>query len=242
MTSYNKVNGTHAAEHPYLLRQVLRGDLGFKGLLMSDWSGTYSSSEAIKAGLDLEMPGPAFMRGVCVERGIVSGKLRPEEVDECVDRVGVVASSLSSADQQVLAYVQKAQASGIPFEAEEKSEDTPAVRALLREAAESGVVLLKNDDKVLPLAPKQGMTIAVIGPNANFAAYSGGGSANLNPTYTVTPLQAIQQAAEEFGGSVKYAVGADGAKWLPLLNPFTIAPDGQVGDGPGVICDFYDQK
>lgn len=87
MTSYNKVNGVHAAESPYLLRRVLRGDFGFKGLLMSDWSGTYSSCEAIKAGLDLEMPGPAFMRGVCVERDIVSGKLRPEDVDECVDRV-----------------------------------------------------------------------------------------------------------------------------------------------------------
>lgn len=57
MTSYNRVNGTHVAESSFFLRKILRGDFEFKGLIMSDWSGTYSSSEAIKASLDLEMPG-----------------------------------------------------------------------------------------------------------------------------------------------------------------------------------------
>lgn len=57
MTSYNRVNGKHSSENMYLLRKILRGDFEYKGILMSDWSGTYSSSEAIKAGLDLEMPG-----------------------------------------------------------------------------------------------------------------------------------------------------------------------------------------
>jgi beta-glucosidase len=60
MTSYNRVNGLHAAEHPRLLRDILRRDFGFDGMIMSDWSGTASTSEAIKASLDLEMPGKIF--------------------------------------------------------------------------------------------------------------------------------------------------------------------------------------
>ena len=87
MSSFNRVNGLHVAEHPYLLRQVLRFDFGFKGMIMSDWSGTYTSSEAIKASLDLEMPGPTIMRGASLERDIVGGKLTPGEIDECVLRV-----------------------------------------------------------------------------------------------------------------------------------------------------------
>ena len=87
MTSYNRVNGLHAAEHPRLLREILRRDFGFKGMVISDWSGTYSSSEAIKASLDLEMPGPSIMRGPCLERDIIGGKLTPADIDECVLRV-----------------------------------------------------------------------------------------------------------------------------------------------------------
>lgn len=62
MSSYNRVNGTHASESAQLLRKILRQDFEFKGLIVSDWSGTYSSSEAIKAGLDLEMPGTSWSR------------------------------------------------------------------------------------------------------------------------------------------------------------------------------------
>lgn len=87
MTSYNRVNGLHAAEHPFLLRKILRGDFEFQGMIMSDWSGTYSSSEAAKASLDLEMPGPTLMRGPSLERDIISGKLVPADIDECALRV-----------------------------------------------------------------------------------------------------------------------------------------------------------
>lgn len=97
MTSYNRVNGLHVAEDPWLLRDILRNEFGLgDGLIMSDWSGTYSSSDAIKASLDLEMPGPAYVRGVCVERDIVGGKLRPEDVDECVRRVCVSSMKLNA--------------------------------------------------------------------------------------------------------------------------------------------------
>lgn len=87
MSSYNRVNGTHVSENMHIMRKVLRGDFGFRGLVISDWSGTYSSSEAVKAGLDLEMPGPGTMRGPCLERDLISGKLSVADVDDCVLRV-----------------------------------------------------------------------------------------------------------------------------------------------------------
>lgn len=70
MPSYNRVNGIHVAEHPHLLRKVLRDDFQFDGLAMSDWSGTASSAESVKASLDLEMPGrvAACMTGLPVPR------------------------------------------------------------------------------------------------------------------------------------------------------------------------------
>ncbi|WWD20488.1 hypothetical protein CI109_104964 [Kwoniella shandongensis] len=228
MSSYNRVNGLHVAEHPFLLRKILRGDFEFKGMIMSDWSGTYSSSEAVKASLDLEMPGPSLMRGSSLERDIIGGKLVPTDIDECVLRV--------------LHYVREAQQSGIEFEKEEDTINTPKVRALLREAADSAVVLLKNDKDILPIAQSGSQKIAVIGPNARTAAYAGGGSANLAPTYLVTPLQAITKQAEQLGATVEYTIGSDASRWTPLLTPFIHHPQNGKAAGPGVQCDFYDQN
>ncbi|KNX49905.2 beta-glucosidase [Cryptococcus deuterogattii R265] len=227
MTSYNRVNGLHAAEHPFLLRKILRGDFEFQGMIMSDWSGTYSSSEAAKASLDLEMPGPTLMRGPSLERDIISGKLVPADIDECALRV--------------LHYVQEAQQSGIDFEKIEETIDTHDVRALLREAADSAVVLLKNDKDVLPISSLNGKKIAVIGPNAKTAAYAGGGSANLAPTYLVTPLEAITTYAHKVGAKVGYTIGSDNSRWTPLLTPFIHHPTMGKDAGPGVQCDFYIQ-
>jgi beta-glucosidase len=92
MTSYNRIHNLHVAEHPYLLRDILRRDFEFDGMIMSDWSGTYSSSDAVKASLDLEMPGPSMMRGVCLERDIVGGKLTTADLDECVLRASLFSS------------------------------------------------------------------------------------------------------------------------------------------------------
>jgi beta-glucosidase len=142
----------------------------------------------------------------------------------------------------VLGYVEEAKQSGIPFEAIEQSQDTPAVRALLREAADAGVVLLKNTAHVLPIKPTPGMKIAVIGPNAKAAAFSGGGSANLAPTHTVTPYAAIAQAAKEAGATVEHAIGTQADRWLPLLTPYITLPGKTVGKEPGLMCHFYDQK
>ena len=132
--------------------------------------------------------------------------------------------------------------SGIEPDAEEGTIDSPEVRALLQEAATASVVLLKNEDKLLPLKATTGLKIAVIGPNAKEARISGGGSASLQPTYTVSPLSAIQQHAETVGASVTYEEGADISRWTPLLTNYLRLPGGKISDPPQVRFDFYDTK
>ncbi|KAM0749713.1 glycoside hydrolase family 3 protein [Meredithblackwellia eburnea MCA 4105] len=203
MTSYNKVNGTHASENEQILKDILRGEWGWEGLLMSDWTGVYTTGKSIKAGLDVEMPGPPTMRGAAINRQIGAGLLSIDDVDARV--------------REVLKFVNKAIASGIPFGAPETSIDTPALRALLRKASASATVLLKNEASILPIS-KSTKSIAVIGSNAQIAVPSGGGSASLAATYTVSPLEGIKEAAKALGATVNYAVGASAFRYLPLLD------------------------
>jgi len=121
---------------------------------------------------------------------------------------------------QVLELVNYAIDSNIPFYAGEDKVDSPELRALLREAASNAVVLLKNENSLLPLSSSPPKSIAVIGSNAKVAFPSGGGSASLQATYTVTPLEAIQAQAKEIGASVDFAMGAAAFRFIPLLDPY----------------------
>lgn len=213
MTAYNRLNGLHCSENKWLLEDLLRKEWGYKGLIMSDWTGTYSTVESIQAGMDLEMPGPTVMRGNAVIRAIVAQKLFPDDIDARV--------------RKVLEMLQHAYNSGIPFNAPEESLDTPQVRALLRKAAADAIVLLKNDNHILPIRGNI-RKIAVIGPNAKQAVTSGGGSASLLSTYTVSPLEGITQAAKQIGAEVDYTVGTLSHQYLPAIDPY-ISYDGKRG-------------
>ncbi|EJU02674.1 glycoside hydrolase family 3 protein [Dacryopinax primogenitus] len=208
MTAHNRVNGTHASENANLLQDILRKEWNWDGLVLSDWTGVYSVVESVKAGLDVEFPGPGVMRGPPLNRSLQAGKLTSEDVDARV--------------RNVLKLHNYAVRSGIPFDAPEESVDTPELRALLRKAASSSIVLLKNTKSVLPLAPKLGQKIAVIGPNAFTAQISGGGSAEVNASYRVSPLQGIWEAAEEAGAQVKYAMGAAAFRFVPNIDIYIV--------------------
>ncbi|KAL2429863.1 putative beta-glucosidase I [Exophiala dermatitidis] len=217
MTAYNKVNGTHAAEHPRLLRDILRGEWGFDGLVMSDWFGTYSTTESIKAGLDLEMPGPSYIRGKLVTQALGCGKLNVHDVDERV--------------REVLKLVKKVEPLGIPENATETTVNTPQTAALLREMSASGIVLMKNEKNILPF--DKAKTTAVIGPNAAYAAYCGGGSASLLPYYAVSPLEGVRAQVPH----AKYELGAPGWKLLPLMTRMTKNSENQDGLTMKVFLD-----
>ncbi|KAI5827683.1 glycoside hydrolase family 3 protein [Schizophyllum commune Tattone D] len=223
MSSYNRVNGLHVSEDKRLLNDVLRKEWGFNGLIMSDWIGVYSTTESIKAGLDLEMPGPTAMRGRAVERAMAGGKLDVSDLDFCV--------------RNILGLLKRAYASGIPFDGPEEGLDTPEVRALLRRASADATVLLKNDKGVLPLKPST-KSIAVIGPNAKYAMTSGGGSARLLSTYTISPLEGIEGEAKKIGAEVRYKIGATSHKYLPLLDGYIKQANGE----PGALVEFWNEE
>ncbi|KAK8093377.1 hypothetical protein PG997_000062 [Apiospora hydei] len=115
--------------------------------------------------------------------------------------------------------------------ASEDVNNTSEARALMRELAVAGIVLLKNDDSVLPLDKSK--SVAVIGPNAKIAAYAGGGSASLRPTYTTTPYEGIAQHAKD----LKYTLGAHGYKQLPAISLMSTREDGE----PGMTCRFFNE-
>ncbi|KAH7203627.1 glycoside hydrolase superfamily [Fusarium oxysporum] len=210
MTSYNGVNGTACSENKKLLNDMLREEWGWEGLIMSDWYGTYSVTDSIKAGLDLEMPGPTRWRGDVLNFAAACEKVWGHVID---DRA-----------REVLKFVKKCAASGVKENGPEKTLDTPETAALLRRIGNESIVLLKNEKSLLPLA-KDKKTL-VIGPNAKVATYHGGGSASLAAYYAVTPYDGI---AEKLGSQPAYTIGAYTHKLSPLLGSQTNGEDGKAG-------------
>ncbi|KAJ9121286.1 hypothetical protein QFC24_004622 [Naganishia onofrii] len=222
MTSYNRVNGVHCSENKWLLDDILRKEWGFEGMVMSDWTGVYSCDTSIKAGLDIEMPGPPVFRGAQVLRQLQAGKLFMWEIDERV--------------RKILDIVKFAKQSGIPFGVEEKMIDDDDTRALLRKAAANAIVLLKNEKDILPI--KEAKKIAVIGSNARIACPSGGGSASMLTAYTVTPLEGITAAAKEIGAAVEYSIGSATYLYMPAISKMLRHPNGKSEAGFAQV-DFW---
>ncbi|KAL4819411.1 glycoside hydrolase superfamily [Aspergillus spinulosporus] len=210
MTAYNKINGTHVSENKKYITDILRKEWGWDGLVMSDWFGTYSTSESIIAGLDIEMPGKTRWRGDALAHAVSSNKVHEFVLDERV--------------RNVLNLVNYVEPLGIPENAEEKVLNRPEDQALLRRAAAESIVLLKNEDKILPFNKEN--SIAVIGPNAKIAAYCGGGSASLDAYYTVTPFEGVLAQSK---GEVHFAQGSYSYKDLPLIGHLLKTEDGKTG-------------
>ncbi|KAL4737499.1 glycoside hydrolase superfamily [Aspergillus similis] len=210
MTAYNKINGTHVSENKNYITDILRKEWGWDGLVMSDWFGTYSTSESIIAGLDIEMPGKTRWRGDALAHAVSSNKVHEFVLDERV--------------RNVLNLVNYVEPLGIPENAEEKVLNRPEDQALLRRAAAESIVLLKNEDNILPFNEEH--SIAVIGPNAKIAAYCGGGSASLDAYYTVTPFEGVSAQSK---GEVHFAQGSYSYKDLPLIGHLLKTDDGKTG-------------
>ncbi|KAG7694658.1 hypothetical protein KL933_003523 [Ogataea haglerorum] len=210
MTSYNRVNGVHVSEDKYLLTEILQNQWGYQGLIMSDWTGTYSTTGALLAGLDLEMPGPGIWRGPNLSRALVAGKISKEVLDERARKVLQLANSVIDA--------------GVEEDKAEEQRDVSETRAFLRKLAGEAVVLLKNEDSVLPLKKEKTL---VIGPNAIYTAYSGGGSALVTPYYTVSPFDAIREVIGP--ENVSFQIGAYSHRYMPSLARYLKLDNGSTG-------------
>lgn len=216
MASYNKVNGVYAGENRTLLIDILKREWAFDGLVMSDWFGTKSTAPAANNGLDLEMPGPPIWRGQQLLAAVEAGEASPEAIDAAAERV--------------LRLIMRSGAFEHPEQRPEQAIDRPEHRALIRAAAAEGVVLLKNDDGILPLSVDALTSLAIIGPNAKIAQIMGGGSAQVNVHYAVTPYDGV---AVRVGDRVRHAyeIGCTNHKMLPHLDPSLVTPGGAAEHG-----------
>lgn len=204
MSSYNRLNGTYTSENPWLLDQVLRREWHYDGIVMSDWFGSHSTAPTVNAGLDLEMPGPSRDRGRKLLDAVAAGE--------------VSAATVRTRALNVLRLMERTGALDDHSQWEERADDRPEHRALIRRAGAEGAVLLKNTG-VLPLAGTG--KVAVIGPNAKVAQIMGGGSAQLNPHYRVSPWEGLVAALGE--ERLSYAVGATNHRFEPLIRcPFEV--------------------
>ncbi|GAA5898000.1 hypothetical protein JCM6882_003304 [Rhodosporidiobolus microsporus] len=219
MTSYSRLNGIHASESKELLQGILREEWGFDGLVMSDWFGTYSIDTAINAGLDLEMPGPTRFRGDLASHLINAGKIELETLNERAYAVlQVVQRSIQSDIENVRNNRQP-----------ERPSDNAQDRQSCREVTSDTIVLLKNDNNILPLKKKEIKKLAVLGPNAKTRTVSGGGSAYLTASYVITPLEGIKEAVKDQGVDVIYKPGCYAHRYLPMLDGWIKTKEGKAG-------------
>ncbi|KAK6359735.1 hypothetical protein TWF696_000875 [Orbilia brochopaga] len=208
MTAYNSINGHHCDMHPFTLTQVLRGEWGFDGLVMSDWFGTNSTVESLLAGLDLEMPGPT-------KRRVIKDLLLKAEGDE------KLRTAVNDAARRVLTLIAKVgKWKDMTPEAPEVSREAPETAELIRRAGGEGVVLLKNEGQTLPLRPASLKKVAFIGPNAKATVAGGGGSAHLNPNYLTQPYEFFVTAVKVLNSSIEvpYANGCIIDRWVPVVD------------------------
>jgi beta-glucosidase len=205
MCSYNKVNGLSVSENPWLLTTVLREEFGFEGLVVSDWGAVYHRVPALLAGLDLEMP-PALGRS-------------PEQVVAAVEAGQVPLEVLDARVRTVLELVDR----GMAVLDLDETFDLDAHHALARSAAAESVVLLKNDDAVLPLAADA--SIAVIGEFARTPRYQGAGSSQVVPTRLDTVLAQLEAVYGDVPFAAGYGLDGTGDDQALLVEASKVAAD-----------------
>jgi beta-glucosidase len=221
MTAYNLINGVHASEHDWLIRDVLKGEWGFDGLVMSDWISTYSAVNAANAGLDLEMPTGKWFNREQLVPAVKNGLVGESVIDDKIRRLLRLMICFGWIDHPQ-------QDDSIPL-------DDPQTQAVSLEVARRSCVLLKNEGGLLPLDAKKVRTLAVIGPHADKTPTCGGGSAWSEPWRTVSILEGLRR---QFGAErIVHNAG------IPAIDTEAIfassrflTPEGK----PGLAAEYFD--
>ncbi|WP_441602792.1 MULTISPECIES: beta-glucosidase [unclassified Dyella] len=228
MCSYNKINGDWACENDYLMNQVLKRDWKYPGFVMSDWGGAHSAAKAVNAGLDQESAGEVFDKEVYFDAplrtALAKGEVKQSRIDDMVQRI-----------------LRSMFAVGVfQYPAGKAPIDAQANLKVARETLESGAVLLRNENSLLPLDLTKLQSIAVIGAHADKGVLAGGGSSlvtamggnavpGLPPTtwpgpvmyHPYAPLKALRDAAPK--ADVQFAEGTDVAAAAALAAKAQVA-------------------
>ena len=224
MAAYNLVNGEHMTQNTTLDTDILKKEWGFSGVLMSDWGGTYDGVAAANSGLDLEMPSGVFMSRNTLGAAIESGKLSVATIDDKVRRILRLAIESHWLDRdQTDPSIPRYNVQG----------DEVAL-----EASREGMVLLKNNERVLPLDKQKIKSIAVIGPDAYPAVPLAGGSAGVRPFVACSFLEGI---SKEAGAGIPTFYDR-GIPTLSELAQRTILWTRESEGGAGVYADYFSNE
>lgn len=187
MNAYNLLNGTYCSENDWLQNKVLRDEWGFKGAVVSDWGAVNDRVAGLNAGNDLEMPSSGGVNDAKIVEAVKCGVIDETTLDERVDKlIDIILKGAANKKP------------GYKF-------DVKAHNLLSRQIAEQSMVLLKNDDNILPLKRVEGEYVAVIGAFADNPRYQGAGSSIINPTMIDSGRRAFNNSPI----SVKFADGYD---------------------------------
>jgi beta-glucosidase len=222
MASYNKVDGVYATENRKLLIDILKDEWGYDGVVVSDWGAVHSTAAAANGGTDLEMPGPARWFGDKLVAAVRAGEVSESQIDDAASRMCRLILRTGVLD-------------GKP--APKGEIRTARHRQIAERAAAEAVVLLKNEDDVLPFTPSALRTLAVVGPNATARRIQGGGSSQVRTDRRVSLLEAIR---ERLAGKaeVMHAEGGDNEPVPPAARSGMFSPDQARGQA-GVTCDYF---
>ncbi len=225
MNAYNLLNGVHCTENKFLNLQVAKTDWGFDGVIMSDWGATYDGVAAANGGLDLEMPSGKYMNRQNLIPAIEAGIVSEATIDDKVRRIlrVIVRAGFLDRPQKI---------DSIPL-------DDPDNARVALDIAREGIVLLKNDNALLPLDASKIKTIAVIGPNAHPGVPAGGGSSHTTPFHSVSLLDGVKARVGK-NITVLHEPGRD------PLSPAGLAPisrfehlDDNGNPAPGLRAEYF---
>lgn len=217
MGAYNRVYGTNANQSELLVKDILKGDWGFDGVVLTDWHVDINTRDAALNGLDLEMGTHVadyddYFFGRPLREAIQRGEIAETVLDEKVRRILRLQLRVGMMDP----------------DRSPGARNTDEHRAAAQKIAEQGVVLLKNRNDLLPLEKQQLRKLLVMGPNANLAHGRGGGSSQVKSEYEVTPLQGLRAALGDTV-EIQYLVAADGSHVQPIPADFILTRHGGAG-------------
>ena len=195
MGAYNKFRGDYLCENDYMLNGILKGEWGFKGIVISDWAAVHSSVKSLKNGLDVEMGSPlpfeSFYLAKPLMDSIAAGKIEEKVIDEKVKRILRVMFAVKSID---------------PEGRVKGSINTEEHKDLVYKIASESVILLKNSENILPVQASKIKSIAVIGDNATRKHAAGGFGAGVKTKNEISPLQGLKNKLPA-GVAIHYAQG-----------------------------------
>lgn len=216
MSAYNLVNGKYCSENPYLLRKVLRDEWGFEGAVVSDWGAINNRVEGLRNGNDLEMPSSGGVGDKKIVDAVKNGELDEAVLDEAVDNILTIILKAKEVKKQKYTY------------------DIKAHNEIAKDIAAQSVVLLKNEDNILPLKRNEGKYIAVVGGFADEPRYQGSGSSRINPTMISDGVRAFKNSPVD----VKFAQGYNPKKKNDSNAPKLIAQACEVAAGAEKVVVF----